>query len=117
MSADQQVCAWRMQNIAGAYFKPHVMERAEERLGISDFDHDKWEERIVDLEGDLYYDRKYERFQICFDELAFAFHTQIHNDRPGLLAYVHTTLSNPNEFRDSDDRFQKISITDQGGES
>jgi hypothetical protein len=98
--------------INGAYFDDHVIERATERIGISEFDPKHYEKQIVELEGDIFYDREHHNYQIVFDELAFAFDLKLHHHRPGLLAYVKTTLTNPNEYREDDSRFKKIEVED-----
>ena len=91
--------------INGAFFQPHAMERAEQRLQLYSFPADHYEQKILKLEGNLYWDQRYSNYRIVFDELVFPFYLKVHDSRPGLLAYVKTTLQPQEGFHEEEDRF------------
>lgn len=94
--------------IKGVFFDPHAMERAEDRTGLTDFDKDYFEQKIIDLDGELYYDHEYDNYQMVLEDVVFAFDLRLHENRPGLLAYVRTALPVQQTFRDQDNRFERL---------
>lgn len=102
---DESELVRRAQMINGAFFQPHAMDRAEQRLQLYSFPADQYEQKIIDLEGDLYWDKKYSNYRLVLDELVFPFYLKVHDSRPGLLAYVKTTLKPQKGFHEEEDRF------------
>jgi len=102
---DESELVRRARMINGAFFQPHAMDRAEQRLQLYSFPADHYEQKIIELEGDLYWDKRYSNYRIVFDELVFPFYLKVHDSRPGLLAYVKTTLKPQEGFHEEEDRF------------
>lgn len=104
---------FRLNRIKGAYFHHHAKNRALERIGLNEWNPEKYEQKILDDVPDIYWDCKYENYQAVFDELVLPFNLNLHEHRDGLLAYVETALPPQNGFREGSDRFQLLKEGDR----
>ena len=103
----------RIHMIKGVYFKSHAVGQGKERFNGVDFD--ELEREITRHTGRFYWDTKHENYQFVLPDKVLAFDLKLHEDRPGLLAYVRTVLPRTNKFRDSKDRFKELKLSDYFG--
>ncbi len=102
---------WQLNNIVGVFFHPHAFHRFKQRIR-GKWDNDVFEQKIIDLEGRYYRDGKHDNFQVVLEDVAFAFNMNLHDSRPGLLAYVETAVPSDNYSYEDNDRFRRLRLSE-----
>lgn len=104
----------RLLMINGAYFKPHAIRRGKQRIG-NGFDPEKLESIFTNLEGQLYWDKDHENYQLVHGDMALAFKLKLHDNRKGLLAFVTTVIPEEDKNHEANPRFKKLKVTEYTG--
>lgn len=111
---DKEELKRRLNCITGAFFDPHAQQRARQRLHKT-LDFDKYEQKIIELQGRIYRDTQEKTFTIEFKNAIFPFDLKTHESKPGLLAYVPTSYPASRKAINNlqtNERYQRIKNTE-----
>lgn len=78
----------RVCKISGVYFSDHAQSR-----NLLNYQRMKeLQNKITDLEGQVFWDQKHGNYQILVDGLALPFELQLNKEKPGLFTLVKTAF-------------------------